>query len=192
MASPSDRAAGDARSRFKDRVRQWREEAIVEAVGQLLVEQGCQGLTMDDIAKRVGIAKGSLYLHTNARSDLVAQVLDRWTEDIPEPSGASGDPYEGACHALFAPADHGGANAPAIPCCLHTSPCPNGWEARWAALANAYGLEGDDVPLIGDAVQALAATPALRAMVAEGRLDEAKDVVRRFVIGYRATAASRA
>ena len=59
------------KARFKDRVRQWREQAILQAVAELLVTEGCLSLTMDDVAKQVGIAKGSLYLHTTARSELV-------------------------------------------------------------------------------------------------------------------------
>jgi AcrR family transcriptional regulator len=47
----------------------------------LLSEQGCHQLTMDEVAKRVGIAKGNLYLHAAARNDLVARVLGRGREE---------------------------------------------------------------------------------------------------------------
>jgi hypothetical protein len=44
---------------------------------------------MDDVAKRVGIAKSSLYLHTNARSSVVAQVFDCRLAVVRRPSSSS-------------------------------------------------------------------------------------------------------
>ena len=188
----------DTRDRFKDRVKQWREEAILQAVAELLTEHGCQHLTMDDVAKRVGIAKGSLYLHTNARSDLVAQVLDRWLAEIPTPDQPDDIPQGGRwpklLDALFTMAARGDqAHAAAFPCCLYTSPCPNGWTERWERLAEAYALERDtdngtsrlSVEVTGEAVQALAAMPTVRSLLRERRLAEARDVIQRFVSSYR-------
>ena len=84
----------DAGKRFKDRVRQWRQEAILQAVTALLTEQGCQHLTMDNLAKRVGVAKGSLYLHTNTRDDLIGRVLDRRAAELHKPADPSTVPAE--------------------------------------------------------------------------------------------------
>jgi len=75
MSSPPESGTPEARERFRDR--RWRKAAIVDAVAELLVEFGCTELTMEQVAKRVGIAKGSLYLHTTSRSGLVASSLDR-------------------------------------------------------------------------------------------------------------------
>ena len=191
MSSASQDTAGeDARSRFKDRVREWREQAILQAVGELLLEQGCLALTMDGVARRVGVAKGSLYLHAPTRSDLVAQLLDRWMGEVPMPSeppkaGVPGA-LSGICSALFSEVRRlESGPSPAFPCCLHTSPCPHGWVDRWSRLAEAYGLDpNDEVVLIGEALQALSSTLSVQTLVAAGKLEEARAIVARFAEGF--------
>ena len=190
-----DAAGSHARSRFKDRVREWREQAILQAVGELLVEAGCLRLTMDGVARRVGVAKGSLYLHAPTRNALVEQVLERWAEDVPTAAASEHPgPLTAVCEALFSGVQHGDSarsRSPALPCCLHTSPCPHGWSARWRRVAEAYGLEPTpEIELIGQAVQALAATQSVRSLVAEGRLAEAAAIVTRFAAGYLAAAST--
>ena len=191
MSSASGDAAGeDARSRFKDRVREWREQAILQAVGELLLEQGCLALTMDDIARRVGVAKGSLYLHAPTRGDLVAQLLDRWMAEVPMPpeppeAGAPGG-VAAICGALFSEVRRlESGPSPAFPCCLHTSPCPHGWVDRWSRVAEAFGLgPNDEVEVIGEALQALSSTASVQTLVAAGRLEEARAIVARFADGF--------
>ena len=36
---------------------------ILEAARRLLVERGAEGVVLDDVAKRAGVAKGTLFLH---------------------------------------------------------------------------------------------------------------------------------
>ena len=196
MSSASRGTAGeDARSRFKDRVREWREQAILQAVGELLLEGGCVALTMDDVARRVGVAKGSLYLHAPTRSDLVAQLLDRWMGEVPMPSTPpkTGAPaaVTAVCGALFSEVHRlESGPSPAFPCCLHTSPCPHGWVDRWSRLAEAYGLDpNDEVVLIGEALQALSSTLSVQTLVAAGKLEEARAIVARFAEGFVSRAA---
>jgi AcrR family transcriptional regulator len=180
----------DARLRFKNRVKQWREEAILNAVAELFQEAGCQDLTMDQIARRVGVAKGSLYLHTTTRNGLLEQLLERWTAQVPEPAasleGEATQRLRALCAALMHPEERAGrTDAPAFPCCLHSSPCPHGWAERWAHLAQRYGTDAlADAPMLGEALQALAATPHVRALVAEGRTGEAQALLERFVVGF--------
>ena len=194
MPSPDHGAAHeDVGSRFRDRVRQWREQAILEAVAQLLADEGCVGLTMDDVARRVGIAKGSLYLHTNTRNALVSSLLDRWEEDVAAPETGGEAPewerLERACASLFREVERGGrSRAPAFPCCLRTSPCPHGWAERWARVAHGHGLGSmRDLDLIGEAAQAVAATRSVRALLDADELEQAYEVVRRFLAGYVAS-----
>jgi AcrR family transcriptional regulator len=89
---------------------------------------------MDEVTKRVGIAKGSLYLHTDARKDLVTRVLDRWAAGVKKPDSPAAGSYEERhhqiCEALFANPEPRRKNAKkktAFPCYLHTSPYPYGW-----------------------------------------------------------------
>ena len=54
-----------------------REEAIVQAVNRLLAEKGFDGMTVDEVAARVGIAKASLYKHFPSKEDLAAAAMVR-------------------------------------------------------------------------------------------------------------------
>ena len=60
---------------FRDRQRKMREDAILEATHKLLAEKGAQAMTMDDLANRVGIAKGSLYQHFKSKEELLSVAL---------------------------------------------------------------------------------------------------------------------
>jgi AcrR family transcriptional regulator len=67
---------------FRDRQRQMREEAILEAAHRLLAEKGYQGMTMDEVASRVGIAKGSLYQHFKSKEELIGVALVSFMDRI--------------------------------------------------------------------------------------------------------------
>lgn len=62
---------------FKKQQFDAREEAIIDAVNSLLSEKGFDLMTMDDVAERVGIAKGSLYKHFSSKEKLAAAALVR-------------------------------------------------------------------------------------------------------------------
>ena len=173
---------------FKERVRRWREEAILQAAGEVLLEAGCVDLTMDAVAGRVGVAKGSLYLHTPGRGKLIDRVLDEWTTEVRPPSAAQStqaDRLDEVCAGLLSVVDRGGSQpAAAFPCCLHVSPCPSGWPERWKRIAASHGLEvSADTELVGEAIQAIAVTPSVRGLLSEGSFDDARQIIRRFVGG---------
>jgi AcrR family transcriptional regulator len=67
---------------LKDRQRQMRENAILDAAHSLLSEKGYQGMTMDDLATRVGIAKGSLYQHFKSKEELISLALVSFMDRI--------------------------------------------------------------------------------------------------------------
>jgi AcrR family transcriptional regulator len=69
---------------LRDRQRQMREEAILETAYQLLAEKGIQGMTMDELAARVGIAKGSLYQHFRSKEQLLGVALVSFMDQISE------------------------------------------------------------------------------------------------------------
>src|ERR1700687_5687240 len=69
---------------LKDRQRQMCETAILEAAHRLLAEKGYQGMTMDDLATRVGIAKGSLYQHFRSKEELLGVALVSFMDRISE------------------------------------------------------------------------------------------------------------
>ncbi len=65
------------RRSLKERQRQEREELILQASEEVLLEKGYQDTSMDEIAARVGIAKGTLYLHFAGKEDLVIALVER-------------------------------------------------------------------------------------------------------------------
>ena len=64
----------------KDRLRDVRARYILEVAQELLVEKGYRGASMDEIAARVGIAKGTLYQHFAHKEDLVLVLLEQHVE----------------------------------------------------------------------------------------------------------------
>ena len=51
-----------------------------EAGLQLVAESGLGALTVDALARRLGVTKGSFYWHFRGRSELLAATLDCWEQ----------------------------------------------------------------------------------------------------------------
>jgi AcrR family transcriptional regulator len=51
-----------------------------EAALQLIAEAGLAALTVNTLAARLGVTKGSFYWHFRGRSDLLAAALGRWEQ----------------------------------------------------------------------------------------------------------------
>ncbi len=62
---------------LKEKQRQERENLIFQVAEEVLLEKGYYETSMDEIAARVGIAKGTLYLHFARKEDLVFALLER-------------------------------------------------------------------------------------------------------------------
>ena len=71
-----DRHIPELRS-LKERQRQEREELILQAADELIREKGYHDTSIDDIAARVGISKGTVYLHFDSKDDLVFALMER-------------------------------------------------------------------------------------------------------------------
>jgi AcrR family transcriptional regulator len=56
-------------------VADWAEAAL-----QLIAEAGLQALTVETLAERLGVTKGSFYWHFKGRSELLATALGRWEQ----------------------------------------------------------------------------------------------------------------
>src|SRR5258708_30382160 len=65
---------------LKERQRQEREDLILQAAEEILTEKGYYETSMDEIAARVGVAKGTLYLHFPGKEDLVFALFNREVE----------------------------------------------------------------------------------------------------------------
>src|SRR6202140_6018793 len=62
---------------LKEKQRQEREELILQAAEEVLAEKGYYETSVDEIAARVGIAKGTVYLHFPSKEDLVIAIVMR-------------------------------------------------------------------------------------------------------------------
>ncbi len=54
-----------------------RESRILDAAGELLLTFGYRKVTIDDVARRAGVGKGTVYLHWTSKLELFATVLIR-------------------------------------------------------------------------------------------------------------------
>lgn len=54
-----------------------RESRILDAAGELLLAHGYRRVTIDDVAVRAGVGKGTVYLHWSSKLELFATVLVR-------------------------------------------------------------------------------------------------------------------
>jgi AcrR family transcriptional regulator len=62
---------------LKEKQRREREELIIQAAKEVLLEKGYYETSMDEIAARVGIAKGTIYKHFPGKEDLVFGIFRR-------------------------------------------------------------------------------------------------------------------
>ena len=69
---------------LKEKQRQEREELILQAAEEVLVEKGYYETSVDEIAAKVGIAKGTVYLHFPSKEDLVVAILQSSAREVVE------------------------------------------------------------------------------------------------------------
>jgi len=62
---------------WQETLREQRREAILEAAAEVFAEKGYQRATMREIAARVGIAPGTIYLYFRSKRDLLLAIADR-------------------------------------------------------------------------------------------------------------------
>lgn len=86
---------------LKDRQRQERQDLILRVAGDLLAERGYNEVSLDEIAARVGISKGTIYLHFASKEDLVVALLEagvetfaRWLDETLRGPGAPREKLE--------------------------------------------------------------------------------------------------
>jgi AcrR family transcriptional regulator len=72
---------GVAASRsLKEKQRAEREDLILQVADEILAEKGFHDTSMDEIAQRVGVSKGTVYLHFAKKEDLVLALAMRYAQ----------------------------------------------------------------------------------------------------------------
>lgn len=74
---------------------------IVEAAAQSFIEHGYAGTKLDDVARRAGIAKGTIYLYFAAKQDLFEAVIRDTLEPLISGVETMVDSYDGATDILL-------------------------------------------------------------------------------------------
>ena len=59
-------------------------DAILDATDRLLTRYGYKKMTIDDLAREVGIGKGSIYLHFSSKEEIALSHIDRIIEHLKE------------------------------------------------------------------------------------------------------------
>lgn len=62
-------------------------EAILDATDKLLASYGYKKMTIDDLAREVGIGKGSIYLHFASKEEIALSHIDRIVERVKDELG---------------------------------------------------------------------------------------------------------
>jgi len=105
-------------------------EAWIEAALQVLAEQGPRGVSVEPLARVLGVTKGSFYWHFKDRADLVRALLATWEfraadDVVASVESGGGTPAEKLVR-LFT-GSRGG------PLYLHAAPTLEGAVRAWAA-----------------------------------------------------------
>ncbi|MBV9120340.1 MAG: TetR/AcrR family transcriptional regulator [Chloroflexi bacterium] len=69
-------------SKFRDRVKLEREQEILKAAQDVFFEKGFERTSIDDIAERVGIGKGTVYLHFTSKEEILLAIMRVGAEGI--------------------------------------------------------------------------------------------------------------
>ncbi|MCL5104071.1 MAG: TetR/AcrR family transcriptional regulator [Armatimonadetes bacterium] len=78
---PDDIIAQPQNSWKERRKQQLREELVATAL-ELFEEHGCDAPSVDEIAARAGIAKGTFYLYFKTKADIVQAVLEKAIDEM--------------------------------------------------------------------------------------------------------------
>jgi len=88
-------------------------EVLADAAAELFLEQGYAGTTVDDVARRAGVSRGTFFNYFASKADTFWVEADRTLALLPDAlraSGPEGDPVRGAAAALVGLARAHGAD----------------------------------------------------------------------------------
>jgi AcrR family transcriptional regulator len=66
-------------------VPEYKEDAkrrIIEAAMDVIAERGCERMTFDDVAKKLGVTKGAVYWYFANKDELITAVLNKFRTEI--------------------------------------------------------------------------------------------------------------
>jgi AcrR family transcriptional regulator len=158
-AAPGDRAAGGRPRERADAARN--RQAVLEAARRLFAERGVQAVTMSEVARAAGVAKGTVFHRFGDRSGLAQALVDDAERELqerilrgPPPLGPGAPPAERLTAFLDAlltlTAEHRDlllAVDSAGPSARHRTGAYRAWLQHIALLLEQAGASGDRVLL---------------------------------------------
>ncbi|HEY3783511.1 MAG TPA: TetR/AcrR family transcriptional regulator [Fimbriimonadaceae bacterium] len=60
------------------------KEAILNSAADLFAEVGYQGMTIDEVARRADVGKGTVYLYFESKKELAFSIVDRMNDNLRE------------------------------------------------------------------------------------------------------------
>ncbi len=81
MTTPPPDAATTRKPSLKERQRQLREDAILDAAEEMLLTKGLSAMTLEDLSAEVGVSKPTLYGHFRSKEEVIAGVMTRCLRD---------------------------------------------------------------------------------------------------------------
>lgn len=90
--SPAPTTGSPPDERVDERVRRSRDR-VLQATAELLDESGVGGVSVDEVSRRSGVAKTTIYRHWATRAELVVDACSRLSADVavPDTGGVEGD-----------------------------------------------------------------------------------------------------
>jgi AcrR family transcriptional regulator len=84
----SEQPAGSGRNRMDERVRRSKETVLATTI-QLLTETGLSGVSVDEVSKRSGVAKTTIYRHWPSRTALLLDACSQMGPKMEQPDTGS-------------------------------------------------------------------------------------------------------
>src|SRR5690349_5510683 len=91
---------GEAQQRWSRR-KEARPQEILDAALTVFAEKGFAGARMDDVARRAGVTKGTIYLYFPSKEDLFKSLVRVAIGGTLEQVTAYASAYEGSAHELL-------------------------------------------------------------------------------------------
>ena len=189
--------AGDEPSERADAARNRR--LLLDAAEALVAEQGADAVTMDKVAAKAGVGKGTVFRRFTNRAGLMRALLDHTETQLqqdfmfgPPPLGPGAAPFERlvafGCARLALVGVEGEVlrAADASPETRYTHPAHRLCHAHIAMLMRAAGVTGD-IPLLADVLMAALDASLVMQQLSTPGIDLARvvaaweDLVRRIV-----------
>lgn len=83
-----------------------KERAILAAARAIFIENGFERARMAEIARRAGVAEGTIYIYYKTKNDLLQAVVLQFWDGITDGAAKAVDPKAGTFEQLRALADH--------------------------------------------------------------------------------------